>query len=308
MGSRLARSPPCPRRGWLVVGSEVVLRPFFHAWERRLAAETTNRVERPFEWGLDWLPGNGHGPAETPEASIGAFADRALAESDTFFTAEPTNDYRLDRDGVAALPERAHDAPSREQRRACAPVRGGDVRLGPKAGRGGPAAVECGPRRAHRVEPSARALRHHRAAVEPSLPRRQDAARAPSRRLHREREHRPDAAGLPPGGPRHPAGARLAGGPGLRAARGAGHQPRLVPRDAHGRPRHARPGGGAQSCVPVLRRCGVGGPLDDAHQTNPRRARQSSRPAAVVGANQPEALSGPRAATRVSCSSTRSTT
>ena len=40
-----------------------MLQPFFHAWERRLAAETTTRVVRPFEWGLDWIAQNGHRPA-----------------------------------------------------------------------------------------------------------------------------------------------------------------------------------------------------------------------------------------------------
>ena len=32
----------------------VIARPF-HAWERRLASVDTNRVVRPFEWGLDWM-------------------------------------------------------------------------------------------------------------------------------------------------------------------------------------------------------------------------------------------------------------
>ena len=35
---------------------------FFHGWERRLADVSKDRVVRPFEWGLDWLPPpvNGH--------------------------------------------------------------------------------------------------------------------------------------------------------------------------------------------------------------------------------------------------------
>ena len=33
-----------------------MLQAFFHAWERRLASVTTDRVVRPFEWGLDWVP------------------------------------------------------------------------------------------------------------------------------------------------------------------------------------------------------------------------------------------------------------
>ena len=31
----------------------------FHAWERRLASVTTDRVVRGFEWGVDWLATDG---------------------------------------------------------------------------------------------------------------------------------------------------------------------------------------------------------------------------------------------------------
>ena len=27
----------------------------FHAWERRLASVDTNRIVRPFDWGLEWI-------------------------------------------------------------------------------------------------------------------------------------------------------------------------------------------------------------------------------------------------------------
>ena len=42
-------------------------------WENRLAFRSTNRVVRPFEWGVDWtrqwpttrrMPLNGHGPED----------------------------------------------------------------------------------------------------------------------------------------------------------------------------------------------------------------------------------------------------
>src|SRR5262245_45787150 len=36
-----------------------MLERFFHAWERKLVAVSTDRVVRPFEWGLDWIPTNG---------------------------------------------------------------------------------------------------------------------------------------------------------------------------------------------------------------------------------------------------------
>jgi hypothetical protein len=37
-----------------------MLQLLFHAWERRLASVTKDRIVRPFEWGLDWMPQNGH--------------------------------------------------------------------------------------------------------------------------------------------------------------------------------------------------------------------------------------------------------
>ncbi len=71
-----------------------MLAPLFYAWERRLHSRTPDRVVRPFDWGLDWLAGNGH-PAGTPEDIILADWSRAaLADSSAFFSAPPTRDYR----------------------------------------------------------------------------------------------------------------------------------------------------------------------------------------------------------------------
>ncbi len=70
-----------------------MLARIFHGWERRLAAVTTDRVVRPFEWGLDWLPANGHRPGTDPEKIVADWADGALADSDAFFTPAPTSDY-----------------------------------------------------------------------------------------------------------------------------------------------------------------------------------------------------------------------
>jgi hypothetical protein len=72
-----------------------MLQPFFHAWERRLASVTTDRVVRPFEWGLEWIPQNGHGPAAAPEAVLGDWVDGVMRDTDTFFHAPPTTDYTL---------------------------------------------------------------------------------------------------------------------------------------------------------------------------------------------------------------------
>ena len=67
----------------------------FHQWERRLAAAATDRVVRPFEWGMEWL----HAAADT-EGSDGDRLERwaatMLAESDRFYALEPCNDYELD--------------------------------------------------------------------------------------------------------------------------------------------------------------------------------------------------------------------
>ncbi|MDP1571121.1 MAG: alpha/beta hydrolase family protein [Vicinamibacterales bacterium] len=64
----------------------------FHAWEARLASVSTDRVVRPFEWGLDWLDGD-HADAPTPREAIRAWGDRAVADSTAFFTPAPTSDY-----------------------------------------------------------------------------------------------------------------------------------------------------------------------------------------------------------------------
>jgi hypothetical protein len=71
-----------------------MLQGFFHAWERRLAAATTNRVVRPFDWGLDWIPANGssHRPASS---QLVEWVEHVMADTDAFFTPPPTTDYTL---------------------------------------------------------------------------------------------------------------------------------------------------------------------------------------------------------------------
>ena len=82
-----------------------MLSRFFHWWERRLAASTTDRVVRPFEWGLEWAGTNGHGPDTDPEQVLAEWADLAVANSEEFFATPPTSDYTL-LDGWAPAPER----------------------------------------------------------------------------------------------------------------------------------------------------------------------------------------------------------
>ena len=45
-----------------------MLARFFHAWEQRIAFSTKDRLVRPFEWGVDWIPGTGGNG--TPDAHV----------------------------------------------------------------------------------------------------------------------------------------------------------------------------------------------------------------------------------------------
>lgn len=72
-----------------------MLARLIHGWERRLAASSTDRMARPFEWGLEWLgQTDGHGDASAC-AQLERWADEAVASSDTFYRLEPCDDYSL---------------------------------------------------------------------------------------------------------------------------------------------------------------------------------------------------------------------
>ena len=67
---------------------------FFHRWEQRLADISRHeRVMRPFEWGLEWLPGNGAPRRGAPLDAVRAWVDAVMADTDAFFTPDPTQDY-----------------------------------------------------------------------------------------------------------------------------------------------------------------------------------------------------------------------
>jgi dienelactone hydrolase len=70
-----------------------VLDIFFHAWERRLASVTKDRLVRPFEWGLDWIDTNGHAPGTAPDAILRDWVAHALHDSSRFFDTPDTSDY-----------------------------------------------------------------------------------------------------------------------------------------------------------------------------------------------------------------------
>jgi dienelactone hydrolase len=72
-----------------------MLQAFFHAWERRLSSITKDRVVRPFEWGLDWIPDNGHQPGAPPAEIIDRYVSEVMADTDAFFSPPPTTDYTL---------------------------------------------------------------------------------------------------------------------------------------------------------------------------------------------------------------------
>jgi hypothetical protein len=72
-----------------------MLETLFHEWERRLASVTTDRVVRPFEWGLDWIPANGHPAGVPPDLLLGEWVDRVMSDTDSFFTPPPYSSYSL---------------------------------------------------------------------------------------------------------------------------------------------------------------------------------------------------------------------
>jgi alpha/beta hydrolase family protein len=73
-----------------------MLQALFHSWERRLASVTTDRVVRPFDWGLEWIPQNGHGDGSAdPQAFVSDWVARVMADTDEFFSPAPTREYIL---------------------------------------------------------------------------------------------------------------------------------------------------------------------------------------------------------------------
>ena len=72
---------------------------FFHRWERRLADVAKDRVVRPFEWGLDWLPPTFDHHGDAPNLRVGAYVESVLADPAAWFTGPPADDFEL---GAAA--------------------------------------------------------------------------------------------------------------------------------------------------------------------------------------------------------------
>jgi dienelactone hydrolase len=67
---------------------------FFHRWEHRLArASRHERIVRPFDWGLDWLPDEYQHVDAPPLAAIRRWINDVMADTDAFFTPAPTSEY-----------------------------------------------------------------------------------------------------------------------------------------------------------------------------------------------------------------------
>lgn len=76
-----------------------MLASLFHGWERRLAAVTTDRVVRPFEWGADWIdaaPGAPWASVPAEAERLAAWAAEATRDSDRFYHVEPADDVEFD--------------------------------------------------------------------------------------------------------------------------------------------------------------------------------------------------------------------
>jgi dienelactone hydrolase len=70
----------------------------FHRWEQRLAdASRHERTVRPFDWGLDWIPANGHAPGTPPERVLRGWVNDVMRDTDAFFTPPETSEYAFER-------------------------------------------------------------------------------------------------------------------------------------------------------------------------------------------------------------------
>ena len=68
----------------------------FHRWEHRLASASTDRVVRPFEWGLEWLRDQ-RLPDGDPALVLQRWGERTVAASEAFYAVGPPTDAKLDR-------------------------------------------------------------------------------------------------------------------------------------------------------------------------------------------------------------------
>jgi len=75
-------------------------RRWMHAWEERLCARATDRVVRPFQWGLEWtrhwpVSGLDHRNGNSDEAWLCRLNQAAVSQSEKFFGYQPPSDFTL---------------------------------------------------------------------------------------------------------------------------------------------------------------------------------------------------------------------
>ena len=78
-----------------------MLSRLFHSWEHRLASATKDRVVRPFDWGLDWLPPTADNGTD-PERRIERWVAEAMADSESFFRPPPTDAFQFEASAKSA--------------------------------------------------------------------------------------------------------------------------------------------------------------------------------------------------------------
>ena len=70
-----------------------MLEQIFHRWEHRLASSTTDRIVRPFDWGVEWLPDDPATAGLPASERVEGWVDEGMRDSQAFFTPPPTRDY-----------------------------------------------------------------------------------------------------------------------------------------------------------------------------------------------------------------------
>ena len=263
----------------------------FHDWERRLAAAAEHRLVRPFEWGLDWIDGLGVG--REPEVErLAAWASQTVSNSDAFFALPPCDDYTLEGDRLSfpsavrtpheennTVRARFFPDPSERGRRRAVVVlpqwnadAEGHMGLCRLLNRFGISALRL-------------SLPYHDARMPPELRRADYIVSANVGRTAQVcRQAVLDAR-------RAIAWLR---GPGLRLDRHSRHEPRLVPRDADGRARAARPRRRAEPHLAVFRGRDLGGAVHLARQGRARRQDRSRDAAADLDADLAVPVPGAR--------------
>ena len=181
-----------------------MLSQFFHSWERRLADVSKDRVVRPFEWGLDWIQGNGHPSDVQALDRAERYVESALADTQAWFTAPLCEVLPRRSPGrrhvVGDVSDGALDAASGKQHRLDALLSWpAECVKRSASGCTRPAAMERRSAGPCRTLSTARPIRDERASPQPALSRRAKAAGARARRLHRQLERDSHAGGLPAG-------------------------------------------------------------------------------------------------------------